>query len=88
LAVDPQYLQLSPGVSVDWHRATDLVEHLLDVGVDAQLASNLLPLLRAGDLLDRWVERWVINDRDRYHAMRKTAFKTIADSCAAESRTS
>lgn len=60
LAVDPQYLQLSP-------------------------VSDLLPLLRAGDLLDRWVERWVTNDRDRYHAMRKTAFKTIADSFTTES---
>ncbi|MGZ8819426.1 MAG: hypothetical protein ACXWZR_19000 [Mycobacterium sp.] len=83
-----RYLQLSPDVSVDWHRAADLVEHLLDDGVDAQLVSDLLPLLRAGDLLDRWVERWVTNDRDRYHAMRKTAFETIADGCTAESRTS
>jgi DNA-binding SARP family transcriptional activator len=88
LAVDPQYLQLSPDVSVDWHRAADLVEHLLDGGVDAQVASDLLPLLRAGDLLDRWIEHWVTNDRNRYHALRQTAFETIADSCAAQSRTS
>jgi DNA-binding SARP family transcriptional activator len=86
LDVDPQFLQLSPDVLVDWHRAADLLESLLDQGVDAQLSSDLLPLLRAGDLLDRWAERWVVNDRDRYRAMRRTALETIADGCSAEPR--
>ncbi len=84
LAVDPQYLQLSPDVLVDWHCATDLIERLLSDGVDAQLVADLLPLLEAGDLLDRWVERWVTSDRDRYHIMRKSALATLASSCCTE----
>ena len=84
LTVDPQYLQLSPDVYVDWHHSADLIERLLDGDADTQLVSDLLPLLRAGDLLDRWLERWVINDRDQYHVMRKTALQMIADCCAPE----
>lgn len=85
LTVDPQYLQVSPDVYVDWHHSTDLIEQLLDGDHDDQLVSDLVPLLRAGDLLDRWLERWVTTDRDQYHLMRKTALQTIADRCAAES---
>ena len=88
LTVDPQYLQLSSDVLVDWHRAADLIEHLRSDGADAQLVSDLLPLLRAGDLLDKWLERWVISERDRYHVMRKAALEAIADSCRTELRTS
>lgn len=87
LTVDPQYLQLSSDVLVDWHRATDLIEQLHSGGADAKLVSDLLPLLRAGHLLDTWFERWVISDRNRYHVMRKTALETIADSCPTELRT-
>lgn len=84
LIVDPQYLQLSPDVYVDWHHSADLIDQLLDGNADAQLLSDLLPLLRAGDLLDRWLESWVTSDRDQYHLMRKTALQAIADRCAAE----
>ncbi|HEX2284701.1 MAG TPA: transcriptional regulator [Mycobacterium sp.] len=77
LVVDPQYLQLAPEVSVDWHRAVDLIEQLLDRGADPHLVANLLPLLRAGELLDRWAERWVSEERDRYHAMRMNAIETL-----------
>src|SRR5262245_44018500 len=59
LHVDPQYLQLAPEVSVDWHEASDLIDQLLAGGIDPQLVADLLPLLRAGDLLDKWTERWV-----------------------------
>ena len=48
LQVDPQYIQLAPDVSVDWHEAVDLIEQLLGGGIDAQLVADLLPLLRAG----------------------------------------
>lgn len=77
LSVDPQYLSLAPEVAVDWHEAVDLIEQLHDGGVDPRLVADLLPLLRAGDLLDRWAERWVVQDRDRYHAMRMSAFETL-----------
>jgi DNA-binding SARP family transcriptional activator len=81
LVVDPQYLALAPDVSVDWHDATELIERLLDddepAGADPLLVADLLPLLRAGDLLDRWVERWLSDERDRYHSMRMAAFDVL-----------
>jgi DNA-binding SARP family transcriptional activator len=77
LTVDPQYLELSPDVSVDWHRAGHLIERLLDGDIDARLVSDLLPLLRKGDLLDKWAERWVTSDRDHYHALRVNALETL-----------
>jgi DNA-binding SARP family transcriptional activator len=77
LTVDPQYLQLSPDVSVDWHRSVHLIERLLDGDIDAPLVSELLPLLRRGELLDKWAERWVSQDRDRYHTARVSAIETL-----------
>jgi DNA-binding SARP family transcriptional activator len=77
LVADPQYIRLTPDVSVDWYDAVDLIERLLDGAIDAQLVSELLPLLRAGELLDRWPERWVTRDRDRYHEMRAKAFEVL-----------
>lgn len=81
LEVDPQYIALSPDVSVDWHDATDLIERLLahdePTGADPLLVADLIPLLRSGDLLDRWAERWLTDERDRYHAMRLAALEVL-----------
>jgi DNA-binding SARP family transcriptional activator len=81
LVVDPQYVALAPDVSVDWHHASDLIERLLDddepAGADPVLVYELLPLLRAGDLLDRWAERWLSDERDRYHTMRMAALEVL-----------
>lgn len=77
LSVDPQYIQLGPGVDVDWYRAVDTAEQLLDGDIDAQLVADLLPLLRAGELLDRWAEHWVNPERDQYHAMRMRALEAM-----------
>jgi hypothetical protein len=78
LEVDPQYIELAPGVSVDWHDAVDQIGQLLDDGehadvVDPQFVAELLPLLRAGELLDGWAEPWAASERQRYRAMRKAA---------------
>jgi hypothetical protein len=78
LEVDPQYIGLAPGVSVDWHDAVDQIGHLLGDGepapvVDPQFVAELLPLLRAGELLDGWAEPWAASERQRYRAMRKAA---------------
>jgi DNA-binding SARP family transcriptional activator len=81
LVVDPQYVVLAPDVSVDWHDATDLIERLLDPdeppGADPRLVADLLPLLTAGELLDKWAERWLSDERNRYHAMRTAALEVL-----------
>lgn len=75
LEVDPQYIALASDVSVDWYHAVDQIEHLLesDEPVDPQFVSELLPLLRAGELLDGWTEPWAHAERQRYRATRKAA---------------
>jgi DNA-binding SARP family transcriptional activator len=75
LEIDPQYLALAAGVSVDWHDAVDQIGQLLDHDepVDPQFVSELLPLLRAGELLDGWSEPWATAERQRYRALRKEA---------------
>jgi DNA-binding SARP family transcriptional activator len=75
LKVDPQYVALSTSVSVDWQHAVDQIERLLDHDepVDPQFVAELLPLLRAGELLDGWSEPWATGERQRYRAMRKEA---------------
>ncbi|SEH72608.1 hypothetical protein SAMN04489835_3334 [Mycolicibacterium rutilum] len=77
LCVDPQYLQLSPDVSVDWYDATALIDDVLEGGFDAHLVADLLPLLRAGELLDKSSEPWVKAERERYHALRAAAFEAL-----------
>jgi DNA-binding SARP family transcriptional activator len=80
VSVDPQYLQLGDDVAVDWHDAVDLIEQLHTGEITPQLVADLLPLLRAGELLDRWGEPWVSAERDRYHAMRMAALETLGHS--------
>jgi DNA-binding SARP family transcriptional activator len=81
LVVDPQYIALAPDVSVDWHDAMDQIERLLDAdepaGADPRLIADLLPLLRAGELLDKWAERWLSDERNRYHSMRMAALEVL-----------
>jgi two-component SAPR family response regulator len=78
LEVDPQYIGLATGVSVDWHDAVDQIGQLLGDGepasvADPQFVAEMLPLLRAGELLDGWAEPWAATERQRYRAMRKAA---------------
>lgn len=77
LTTDPQYLRLSDDVCVDWHDAVDGIEQLLSGQIDADLVADVLPLLRAGELLDKWPERWVAQERTRYHEMRVTAIEAL-----------
>jgi DNA-binding SARP family transcriptional activator len=75
LEIDPQYIALAEGVAVDWHQAVDQIGRLLEneEPVDPQFVADLLPLLRAGELLDGWTEPWAASERQRYRAMRKSA---------------
>jgi DNA-binding SARP family transcriptional activator len=79
LEVDPQYIALAAGVSVDWYDASDRIGRLLDNDepVDPQFVTDLLPLLRAGELLDGWQEPWASAERQRYRATRKSARDTL-----------
>jgi DNA-binding SARP family transcriptional activator len=77
VVIDPQYLQLSPEVSVDWYDAVDGIERVRAGDIDPQLVAGLLPLLRAGELLDKWAERWVADERSKYHAMRAEAIEVL-----------
>ena len=77
LEVDPQYVALAPDVSVDWYDAADRIARLLDhaepAAVDPQFVAELLPLLRAGELLNGWGEPWATAERQRYRSIRKAA---------------
>jgi hypothetical protein len=75
LEIDPQYIALAEGVAVDWHDSVDHIAALLDREdpVDPQFVGELLPLLRAGELLEGWAEPWATAERQRYRAMRKSA---------------
>lgn len=77
LRVDSQYLQLDPDVTVDWYDAVALIDDVLAGGFDAQQVAQLLPLLRAGELLDKSDEPWVAAERARYHAQRTAAFDVL-----------
>lgn len=81
LVVDPQYVVLSPKVRVDLHEARGRIERLLDhsepAGADPTLIAELLPLLRAGDLLDGWDEAWVVRERDAYRSTRAAALDLL-----------
>jgi DNA-binding SARP family transcriptional activator len=79
LEIDPQYIALAESVAVDWHEAVDHIGSLLDreEPVDPQFVAELLPLLRAGELLEGWAEPWATAERQRYRAMRKAARDTL-----------
>ena len=63
------------------HDAVDLIERLLGdsrpPGADPGLVAGLLPLLRAGELLDGWSEQWHADERSRYHARRTAALNVL-----------
>jgi DNA-binding SARP family transcriptional activator len=81
LATNPQSVALAPGVSVDWHNAVDRIEQLLRrntlPGADQDLMAELVPLLRAGGLLEGWSDQWNAQARSRYHTMRTAALSNL-----------
>ena len=78
--VEPHSLALADHVQVDWYAALKLTEELLREGRAADLArfADLLPLLRAGDLLEGWKDEWCSQERARYRSMRTTAFDVLS----------
>jgi DNA-binding SARP family transcriptional activator len=81
LIIDAQSLVLSPDVSVDWHDSVDLIDRLLTAdgpaGSEPDVVAELLPLLRSGDLLQGWADRWCGAERNRYRGMRHAALEAL-----------
>ena len=85
LTVTPQSIAISPDVSVDWYDSVDLIGQLLghsEPEPDRDLASELLPLLREGALLDGWTDDWNAYARDAYRELRLDALDELVGSCA------
>ena len=85
LTVTPQSIAISPDVPVDWYDSVDLIGQLLghsEPEPDRDLASELLPLLREGALLDGWTDDWNAYARDTYRELRLDALDELVGSCA------
>lgn len=86
LSITAQSIAIAPDVSVDWYESVDLIGQLLGhsepAGPDRDLAAELLPLLRAGALLDGWTDDWNEYARETYRELRLDALDTLMDACA------
>ncbi|OBB01151.1 hypothetical protein A5662_13980 [Mycobacteriaceae bacterium 1482268.1] len=86
LAVTPQSIAIAPDVSVDWYDSVDLIGQLLGhldgTQSDRDLDAELFPLLRAGELLDGWIDDWNAHARDTYRALRLDALDALVGACA------
>ena len=49
---------------------------------DRDIAAELLPLLRAGGLLEGWTDDWNAYSRNTYHELRVDALDEVAGACA------
>jgi DNA-binding SARP family transcriptional activator len=86
LTVTPQSIAIAPDVSVDWYEAVDLIGQLLGhvepAGPDRDLTAELLPLMRAGALLDGWTDDWNEYARITYRDLRLDALDVLMGACA------
>jgi DNA-binding SARP family transcriptional activator len=86
LTVTPQSIAIAPDVSVDWYEAVDLIGQLLGhvepAGRDRDLTAELLPLMRAGALLDGWTDDWNEYARITYRDLRLDALDVLMGACA------
>jgi DNA-binding SARP family transcriptional activator len=83
LVVTPQSIAIAPDVRVDWYDAVELIGWLLghtDPGEpDRDLTAELLPLLRAGALLDGWTDEWNAYARSTYRDLRLDALDELVE---------
>ncbi len=86
LSVTPQSIVLGPDVVVDWFGAVDLIGELLGhrepTRPDRDIATELLPLLRNGALLEGWTDDWTACARDTYRDLRLDALDVLVGVCA------
>lgn len=85
LTVDPHSVAIAPDVSVDWHDAVDLIGRLLQDAAepDREVVADLLPLLRAGALLNGWTDEWSSHERRSHHTLRMAAIDVLMNKRAA-----
>ena len=78
----PQWVGVGPDVRVDWYDAVDLrgllLGHAEPVDADRNITAELLPLLRAGGLLEGWTDDWNENSRNTYRELRMDALDEVA----------
>jgi hypothetical protein len=83
LVVTPRSIAIAPDVRVDWYDAVELIGWLLghtDPGEpDRDLTAELLPLLRAGALLDGWTDEWNAYARSTYRDLRLDALDELVE---------
>ena len=83
LVVTPQSIEIAPDVRVDWYDAVELIGWLLghtEPGEpDRDLTAELLPLLRAGALLDGWTDEWNAYARSTYRDLRLDALDELVE---------
>jgi DNA-binding SARP family transcriptional activator len=86
LVISPQSIAIAPDVAVDWYNAVDRIGQLLGHSEPAEpgrdLAAELLPLLRAGALLDGWTDDWNAYARETYRELRLEALDELMGACA------
>jgi DNA-binding SARP family transcriptional activator len=85
LDVDAYTLGLAADVHVDWRHALDLCDRVLSgraAPSHTVLRDELLPLLRAGALLDGWTDEWHVHERNRFHVIRLSTLGRLS-ACAA-----
>jgi DNA-binding SARP family transcriptional activator len=84
--VKPESIEIAHGASVDWHDAVELIGtllgHLDPLEPDRDLEGELLPLLRAGELLTGWTDEWNAHSRRVYHELRVDALEILVGPCA------
>jgi DNA-binding SARP family transcriptional activator len=81
LTVNPRSIAITPDVRVDWYDAVDLIGQLLGHieadEPDLDLTAELMPLLRAGALLDGWTDEWNACARSTYRDLRLDALDEL-----------
>ena len=76
LVLERQHIMLAPEVLVDWYEAENRSARLPAVGDRADRAA-LRRLLRNGELLDGWTDRWCAQERERYRVRRLAALSLV-----------
>lgn len=87
LRVDPHQLSLGSGVTVDAWTLERTAHELTDgAGHEPPAAQAASELVEAGDLLDGWYDNWVLEERERFSALRLRALEVLAGRCFANGR--